>query len=58
MDTALISGVEFVNILHGKGTGALMESIHGFLREQPFVTHFQFADEDRGGVGVTVVELK
>ena len=58
MDTALLSGVEFVNILHGKGTGALMEAIHDFLKKQSFVIHFQFADEDRGGVGVTVVELK
>jgi len=58
MDTALISGVRFVNILHGKGTGALIEAIHGFLKEQSFVTHLQFADEDQGGAGITVVELK
>ena len=58
MDTALISGVYFVNILHGKGTGALMEAIHDFLKEQSCVTHFQFANEDQGGTGITVVELK
>ena len=58
IDTALVSGVGFVNILHGKGTGALMEAIHDFLGNQSFVTHFQFADEDRGGTGITVVELK
>jgi len=58
MDTALVSGVRFVNILHGKGTGALMEAIHDFLKEQLFVTHFEFADEDHGGAGITVVKLK
>ena len=40
MDSAFVSGVGFVNILHGKGTGALMESIHDFLKEQSFVKHF------------------
>ena len=58
IDTALMSNIWFVSILHGKGTGALMEAIHNFLKEQSFVTHFQFADEDQGGAGITVVELK
>ena len=58
MDTALVSGVGFVNILHGKGTGALMEAIQDFLREQSCVKNFQFANEDQGGAGITVVELK
>ena len=53
-----MSGVDFVNILHGKGAGALMDAIHDYLKKQSYVTHFQFADEDQGGVGITVVELK
>jgi len=58
IDTALVSGVGFVNILHGKGTGALMDAIHDYLKQQSYVTHFQFADEDQGGAGITVVEFK
>ena len=58
LDTAMLSGVEFVNILHGKGTGALMETIHEYLKDQPFVQKFQFADDDQGGIGITVVKLK
>lgn len=58
IDTALLSGIGIVNILHGKGTGALMEAIHDFLKKQSCVTHIQFADEDQGGAGITVVELK
>ncbi len=58
IDTALVSGVGFVNLLHGKGTGALMDAIHDYLKQQSHVTHFQFADEDQGGAGITVVELK
>ena len=57
LDSALVSGMGFVHILHGKGTGALMEAIHEYLGKQSFVSNFQFADEDQGGAGITVVEL-
>ena len=57
LDSALVSGMGFVYILHGKGTGALMEAIHEYLKEQSFISEFHFADEDQGGVGITVVEL-
>ena len=57
LDSALVSGMSFVHILHGKGTGALMKAIHEFLSEQSFVTNFHFANEDQGGTGITVVEL-
>ena len=58
LDTAMLSGVEFVNILHGKGTGVLMEAIHEYLKNQPFIQEYNFADDDQGGVGITVVKLK
>jgi dsDNA-specific endonuclease/ATPase MutS2 len=35
-----------------------MDAIHDYLKQQSYVTHFQFADEDQGGAGITVVELK
>ena len=58
LDSALISGMSFVHILHGKGTGVLMEAIHEFLSEQSFVKNFHFADEDQGGAGITIVEFE
>ena len=58
IDSALISGIGFVNILHGKGTGALMEAIHDYLKKQSYIINYQFADEDQGGTGITVVKLK
>ena len=57
LDSALISGINFVYILHGKGTGALMGAIHEYLQQQSFVSNFHFADEDQGGAGITVVKL-
>ena len=58
LDTAVVSGIGFVNILHGKGTGALMETIHEYLKDQPFVKEYHFADDNQGGAGVTVVKLQ
>ena len=47
-----------VRIVHGKGTGALMDAIHEFLKTQTIVKTYHFADEDQGGAGITVVELR
>ena len=58
LDKTLISGFEFVYILHGKGSGTLMKVIHDFLSEQSFVKKYYFADDDNGGTGITIVELK
>ena len=58
LDTAILSDVRFVNILHGKGTGALMEAIHQYLSNQSCVLKYSFADYDQGGAGITVVKLK
>ena len=57
-DRALISGMNQVNILHGKGTGALMEAVGEFLKGQSFIKNFNFAHENHGGAGITEVEFK
>jgi DNA mismatch repair protein MutS2 len=57
VDEALVGGVPSVEILHGKGTGALRQAIHDQLRGRPDVTSFAVAPFDRGGDGVTVVDL-
>lgn len=58
IDTSIISGVGFINILHGKGTGILMKAIHDCLKNQTCIANYYFADEDKGGPGVTIVEFK
>ena len=58
LDRALISGMSHINILHGKGTGALMEVVGEFLKGQSFVKKFNFAHEEQGGAGITEVEFK
>jgi DNA-nicking Smr family endonuclease len=50
-------GIHCVRIIHGKGTGALRNSVHAVLRRIPSVSSFGLADEAGGGWGATLVEL-
>lgn len=51
-------GILQVRIIHGKGIGALRETVHAILKKLPEVISFQLADESGGGWGATVVFLK
>lgn len=58
IDKALLSGFSEVEIIHGRGTGALRRELHEFLRSFPPVRSFELAPEDRGGDGMTIVSLR
>jgi dsDNA-specific endonuclease/ATPase MutS2 len=47
-----------VRIIHGKGTGALRETVHALLDRMPEVVSYKLADEQAGGWGATIVHLK
>jgi len=53
-----MKGLLEVRIIHGKGTGALRETVHAILRRLPEVASFKLADETAGSWGATVVILK
>ncbi len=57
LDTALGANLERVEIVHGKGTGALRQVVAEVLESTPFVAHFEEAPIEAGGAGVTVVTL-
>ncbi|MBW7887043.1 MAG: endonuclease MutS2 [Bacteroidetes bacterium] len=57
LDDALISGLQRVDIIHGKGTGALRKKISLFLESDKRVKLFRLGEWNEGGAGVTVVEL-
>ncbi|MDY0307008.1 MAG: Smr/MutS family protein, partial [Desulfovibrionaceae bacterium] len=58
LDDALLRGTGSVEIIHGRGTGALRREVHEFLRQSPAVNAFALAPEDRGGDGMTEATLK
>ncbi len=58
LDRALLAGLPFVRVLHGKGTGKLKIGVLAALKAHPAVGHCQDAEYDQGGSGVTVVDLK
>ncbi len=52
------AGLRALRIVHGKGTGALRRSVEAILARHPLVASFRTAQEDGGGWGATVVELR
>ena len=57
VDQANAASLNQVEILHGKGTGALRQAIQEELAQRPDVAGFGDAEWDAGGTGVTIVEL-
>jgi DNA mismatch repair protein MutS2 len=57
LDRAVASDRESLEVVHGRGTGALRREIHAFLKDFPAAGAFRLAPEDRGGDGMTIVEL-
>jgi len=49
-------GISDVRIIHGKGTGALRETVHGELARIPWVVSYRLAG-DAGGWGATLAVL-
>jgi DNA-nicking Smr family endonuclease len=50
-------GIREVRIIHGKGTGAMRETVRSLLESLPFVESYRPAGEDRGGWGATIAVL-
>jgi DNA mismatch repair protein MutS2 len=58
LDAAVMTKLETVTIIHGKGTGALRKAVHEILRRSKVVKSFRLGRYGEGEAGVTVVELK
>jgi DNA mismatch repair protein MutS2 len=54
LEQAYRSGMPFVRIIHGKGTGALRQVVRDLLSRSPAVARFETAGPNEGGDGATV----
>jgi DNA mismatch repair protein MutS2 len=58
IDRALLDGRSEIQVVHGHGTGRLRRAVQEFLLSHAGVRGFHHEIQNRGGSGVTVVELK
>ena len=58
LDDAYLSHLSSVRVVHGKGTGALRNGVHNYLRKVSYVSSFRLAEYGEGDAGVTIVEFK
>ena len=58
LDEARVSHLQSVRIVHGKGTGALRNAVHQYLRRQKWIKSFRLGDFGEGDAGVTIVKLR
>ena len=58
LDTAYLSGLGQARIIHGKGTGALKNAIHAYLRSHPLAQSYRLGGQGEGDTGVTIVEFR
>jgi DNA mismatch repair protein MutS2 len=57
IDEAVMVSAHDLRILHGKGNGILRQVIRDFLQSMDVVKSFKDEHVERGGAGITVVEL-
>ena len=58
LDDAYLSHLSSVRIVHGKGTGALRNAVHTYLRRQKHIKSFHLGEYGEGDAGVTIAEFK
>lgn len=57
LDHAYRAGRRRLEIVHGKGTGALRAAVRKLLQDHPLITTYESAPAKQGGDGVTIVQL-
>jgi DNA mismatch repair protein MutS2 len=57
IDDSYSAGLERVDILHGKGTGALKKTALSILKKHDKIKNYYFAPVEFGGEGITIVEF-
>ncbi len=58
LDDAYLAHLPSVRIVHGKGTGALRNAVHKYLKRIKYVESFRLGEFGEGDAGVTIAEFK
>lgn len=58
LDSAVLSNIHQVTIIHGKGTGVLRTEVHNYLKRSKYVRTYRLGAFGEGDAGVTIAELK
>jgi len=58
VEDAYRSGLPWVRIIHGKGTGALRQVVRDLLQQHPAVLNHALAPPEQGGDGATIANLR
>ena len=58
IDDAMLSSLKQISVIHGKGTGALRNAIHDYLKSNKAVKRYRLRSFGEGDTGVTIIELK
>ena len=57
LDDVFLTGLKQVEIIHGKGTGALRVAVKDQLEKNPHVSSYRPGRQEEGGTGVTIAIL-
>lgn len=58
LDDAYLAHLPSVRVVHGKGTGALRQGVHNYLRRVSYVESYRLGEIGEGDAGVTIVTFK
>ncbi|MGL6202579.1 MAG: endonuclease MutS2 [Lachnospiraceae bacterium] len=58
LDDAYLSHLTQVRVVHGKGTGALRNGVHQYLKRQNHVKSYRLGEFGEGDAGVTIVDFR
>ena len=58
IDSAVLSNIHQMTIIHGKGTGVLRREVQSFLKTHKMIKTYRLGVYGEGESGVTIAELK
>jgi dsDNA-specific endonuclease/ATPase MutS2 len=57
LEACRAKGILRVRVIHGKGNGSLLRTVHAILERTPGIESFELAEALEGGWGATIVHL-